>query len=105
MWAKNFLPGLAILADSQKIWQSLSKELDYDLEVSRNGGLMIAQTSLNMKHLEEKVALENSIGIESVLLTQSELHEKAHYISAKMVGASFCPIEGKANPLLVAPAL
>lgn len=65
---------------------------------------MIAQTSLNMKHLEEKVALENSIGIESVLLTQSELHEKAHYISAKMVGASFCPIEGKANPLLVAPA-
>lgn len=104
VWAKNFLPGLAILADSQKIWQSLSKELDYDLEVSRNGGLMIAQTSLNMKHLEEKVALENSIGIESVLLTQSELHEKAHYISAKMVGASFCPIEGKANPLLVAPA-
>jgi glycine/D-amino acid oxidase-like deaminating enzyme len=103
-WAKTFLHGLAILADSLEIWKGLSAELGVDLEVSSNGGLMIAENETNLRHLEEKVRLENSIGINSQMLSRSELHEKAPYISTTMVGAAFCPIEGKANPLVVAPA-
>lgn len=103
-WAKQFLHGLSILADSLEIWKGLSDELGVDLEVSSNGGLMIAENEANLRHLEEKVRLENSIGIDSRMLSRSELQEKAPYISAKMVGAAFCPIEGKANPLVVAPA-
>ena len=103
-WAKQFLHGLSILADSLEIWKGLSDELGVDLEVSSNGGLMIAENETNLRHLEEKVRLENSIGIDSRMLSRSELQEKAPYISAKMVGAAFCPIEGKANPLVVAPA-
>jgi sarcosine oxidase subunit beta len=103
-WAKNFLHGLSILADSLKLWKSLSEELGVDLEVSSNGGLMIAENSENMRHLQDKVALENSIGIESRLLTSEELFQLAPYISRKMVGGAISPIEGKANPLLTAPA-
>ena len=103
-WAKQFLHGLSILADSLEIWKGLSDELGVDLEVSSNGGLMIAENETNLRHLEEKVRLENSIGIDSRMLSRSELQDKAPYISAKMVGAAFCPIEGKANPLVVAPA-
>jgi glycine/D-amino acid oxidase-like deaminating enzyme len=103
-WAKQFLHGLSILADSLKIWKGLSAELGADLEVSSNGGLMIAENEKNLRHLEEKVRLENSIGIDSRMLSHSELQEKAPYISSKMVGAAYCPIEGKANPLVVAPA-
>lgn len=103
-WAKQFLHGLSILADSLKIWRGLSEELGADLEVSSNGGLMIAENEKNLRHLEEKVRLENSIGIDSRMLSHSELQEKAPYISSKMVGAAYCPIEGKANPLVVAPA-
>lgn len=103
-WAKQFLHGLSILADSLEIWKGLSSELGVDLEVSSNGGLMIAENEKNLRHLEEKVRLENSIGIASRMLSQSELQEKAPYISSKMVGAAYCPIEGKANPLVVAPA-
>lgn len=103
-WAKQFLHGLSILADSLEIWKGLSDELGVDLEVSSNGGLMIAENETNLRHLEEKVRLENSIGIDSRMLSRSQLQEKAPYISAKMVGAAFCPIEGKANPLVVAPA-
>ena len=40
----------------------------------------------------------------SRLIDQNELHEMAPYISKKMLGAAFCPIEGKANPLVTAPA-
>lgn len=103
-WAKTFLHGLGILADSLAIWKTLSDELGVDLEVSSNGGLMIAENENNMRHLEKKVELENSIGIPSRLMSASELHEVAPYISKKMIGASISPIEGKANPLLLAPS-
>jgi glycine/D-amino acid oxidase-like deaminating enzyme len=103
-WAKNFLPGLNFLAESLKMWKTLSTELKVDLEVGGNGGLMVAQTSSDMLALARKIELENSIGINSRLSDRNELKEKAPYISQSMLGAAFCPIEGKANPLTTAPA-
>jgi len=103
-WAKKFLPGLDFLAESLKIWKNLSKQLDTDLEVGGSGGLMVAQTASDMKALARKVALENEIGIKSRLIDRTELNEKAPYISKNMLGAAYCPIEGKANPLITAPA-
>ena len=103
-WAKNFLPGLNFLAESLKMWKTLSTELKVDLEVGGNGGLMVAQTSSDMLALARKIELENSIGINSRLIDRNELKEKAPYISQSMLGAAFCPIEGKANPLTTAPA-
>ncbi len=103
-WAKDFLPALAFLAESLHLWDSLSDLLNTDLEVVKNGGLMVAETVDDMKRLETKVALENSIGIESSILSSQELSKLAPYISPRMKGAAYCPIEGKANPLLTAPA-
>ena len=103
-WAKSFLPALSFMADSLKIWSTLSTELNTDLETSSNGGIMVAESEDDLRHLRTKVELENSIGIQSTLLNRDELLEKAPYVSGKMIGAAFCPIEGKANPLVTAPA-
>lgn len=103
-WARSFLPALKFLSDSLEIWSELSQELGVDLEVVRNGGLMVAETSEEMALLGKKVELEQSLGIQAQLLSAKEMLEKAPYISHKMLGASFSPIEGKANPLLAAPA-
>ena len=103
-WAKNFSHGLKILVDSLTLWDSLERELNFDLEVSKRGGLMVAESQANMLQLEEKVKLENTLGIPSRMLDKSQLNQMAPYISEKMLGAAFSPIEGKANPLLTAPA-
>jgi sarcosine oxidase subunit beta len=103
-WARSYLPALKFLADSLEIWSDLSSQLDVDLEVVRNGGLMVAEAAEEMALLAKKVELEQSIGIESQLLSSKELLEKAPYISPKMLGAAYSPIEGKTNPLLAAPA-
>ena len=103
-WATSFLPALSFLADSVKVWSTLSSELDTDLETSFHGGIMVAETEEDLKQLHAKVELEKSVGINSVLLNKDELHAKAPYVSEKMIGAAFCPIEGKANPLLATPA-
>lgn len=103
-WAKSFLPALSFLADSVKVWSTLSGELDTDLETSFHGGIMVAETEEDLRRLHTKVVLEKSVGIDSALLNKDELHAKAPYVSKKMIGAAFCPIEGKANPLLATPA-
>ena len=103
-WARDFLPGLSFLASSLEIWKTLGEKLNTDLEVGGKGGLMVAESASDMVALESKVKLENEVGIASRLIDQKELHEMAPYISQKMLGAAFCPIEGKANPLVTAPA-
>ena len=103
-WARDFLPGLSFLASSLDIWKTLSEKLNTDLEVGGKGGLMVAESASDMVALEAKVKLENEVGIASRLIDQKELQEIAPYISKKMLGAAFCPIEGKANPLVTAPA-
>ena len=103
-WARDFLPGLSFLASSLEIWKTLSEKLNTDLEVGGKGGLMVAESASDMVALESKVKLENEVGIASRLIDQKELNGMAPYISKKMLGAAYCPIEGKANPLVTAPA-
>jgi sarcosine oxidase, subunit beta len=103
-WARAFLPALDFLAESLDMWSAMGEELGADLEVSRNGGLMIADTAANMAILERKVALEQSIGLPSRMLDRAELSTVAPYVSKEMVGAALAPVEGKASPLLAAPA-
>lgn len=103
-WAKEFLPALKFLNDSLEIWKELSSDLGVDLEVAQHGGLMIAESKDEFAALAKKVELERSLGIDAQLLNMDEVLEKAPYISKKMMGAAYSPIEGKANPLLASPS-
>ena len=103
-WARGFLPSLRFLADSLAIWSSLGDVLQADLEVSLNGGLLVAETDGQLADIERKVAIEREAEIESEILDAADLQKLAPYISEEMVGAQLCIVEGKANPLLAAPA-
>lgn len=103
-WARDWLPALRFLADSLQLWQTLSDELGTDLEVSRRGGLLIADRPEQLRLIERKVALERGAGVDSRMLTAAELRARAPWVSEQAVGGELCAIEGKANPLLTAPA-
>lgn len=103
-WGRGFLPTLRLLSESLKIWRDLSDELGTDLEVSLCGGLLVAETATQMADIERKVALERSVGVESEMLDAADLQRIAPYAAPTLVGAQLCLTEGKANPLLVAPA-
>jgi glycine/D-amino acid oxidase-like deaminating enzyme len=103
-WARDFLPALSFLADSLQMWAGLSGELGVDLEVKTRGGLLLADNGRQLRLIERKVGFERAAGIDSRMLDQSELRDLAPYVSPKILGAEYCPIEGKANPMLAAPA-
>ena len=103
-WARGFLPSLLFLSESLEMWRDLSNVLDTDLEVSLNGGLLIAETAEQMGDIERKVAIERSAGVESDLLGPSDLRRVAPYVSESMAGAQLSRVEGKVNSMLAAPA-
>jgi sarcosine oxidase, subunit beta len=103
-WSLDYLPALRFLRDSLAIWASLGAELGTDLEVSTKGGLLVADSDEQADQVAAKVALEAEHGFSAELVSPAELRRLAPYLSERMVAAEYCPVEGKANPLLAAPA-
>lgn len=104
-WIAAFAPVLPLLKLSSEVWRELAAELDSDIELVIAGGLMVAETAEQLRLLERKVAFENAHGTESTIISASELATLAPYISDRMIGAEFCPYEGKVNPLLATAAI
>lgn len=89
--------------DAYDVWQGLAKELRGTLDVHSTGGWMVAQTPAQRQTLYDKQELERLAGIETEVVTGARLRDRAPYLSESVIAASYCPLEGHANPLLVAP--
>ncbi len=103
-WARNFVPAIRLFKASLGLWRGLEAELGTDLEIGIGGGLLVASNDAEMRQIAAKADIERSAGLEIELLGRDALHRTAPYLSPDAVGGAFCPEEGKANPLLVAPA-
>lgn len=103
-WARMFLPALRLLRASIGLWEGLGDTLGVDLEVKVGGGLLLAANERQMRDIARKVSLEREAGLDSEVLDAQGLRALAPYVSRRMVGAGYCPAEGKANPLIAAPA-
>lgn len=103
-WARAYEPATRFMLESIDIWRDLHETLGEDLEVALNGGILVAETEAQMRSIEHKVELEREQGLKSELLSKTDLHAIAPYLSEHMVGGELCPHEGKANPLLATSA-
>jgi len=85
--------------ESVRLWQQLEQKSGESLELKITGGLMVAETPEEMQKLEQKVALERRYGINATLLDARELAALSPHLSPHLLGAEYCPDEGKINPL------
>jgi glycine/D-amino acid oxidase-like deaminating enzyme/bacterioferritin-associated ferredoxin len=85
------------------LWKTLSDELGADVGLHQTGGWMVAETPEQLALLHEKHVLEEEAGIHTEVLTGAELRDRAPYFSDRVIGATYCDLEGHANPLIVAP--
>ena len=86
---------------SVKLFEHLSKELDYDIEL-RQGGYMIAiHDKDGMNEAEANVCLQKSLGLHVDIITPEQMVDIAPLLEPKSIpaiGATFCPTDGHANP-------
>jgi glycine/D-amino acid oxidase-like deaminating enzyme len=103
-WARTFAQAIPVMRESIRLWRHLGAELDADLEVAIEGGLLVAETEAQMQAIIRKAAIERAAGLTVELLSAADLRRIAPYLSDRMIGGAFCPDEGKANPLRATPA-
>jgi len=91
---------LPLQRDSISLWQILEKKLGRDFEMKITGGLMVAETEAHMRFLEEKTRVERENGIDCHVIGAEDLRKLEPALSPLMIGAAYCPTEGKINPLV-----
>jgi len=103
--ARAALASLRAHAASVKLWQDLAPALDADIELRVGGGLAVADDPADIPRLERKAALERAAGIDVRLVTGTEARALAPALSRRVLAATWCPDEGKLNPLIAGPAI
>jgi len=102
-WVREFLPALPFYRYTIDLWEQAAARLGPELEFAREGGIIVAFSDAQMRHVESKAAIEQAAGLGTELLDREALRRIAPYIADAAVGGARCPLEGKANPLHAAP--
>ncbi|MDW8398891.1 MAG: FAD-dependent oxidoreductase, partial [Acetobacteraceae bacterium] len=96
---------LPLYVRAVEAWRALAAGLDTDIELSVEGGLMLAETPEQYAFLSAKCAEEERLGLPVGMLDRAALERLAPWIGPAAIGAEFCAIEGKMNTLLANPAI
>jgi glycine/D-amino acid oxidase-like deaminating enzyme len=99
----RLLTEIRLYVEGAKLWDELESELDGSLEMHTTGGLMVAETDAELALLHAKQRIEQDAGLETHVLEGEELRSFAPFLASDLKGATYCPPEGHANPLLAAP--
>ena len=107
-------PGQEVPVDSARLlplqrrasdhWAQIEERLGADVELRRGGGFMVAETAVQEEELREKHEWEREAGIPTEVLTGDEARKELPLLSDRVRAASWCSLDGYANPLLITPA-
>lgn len=85
----------------QKLWPGLSEELGVDAEYYQEGNLRLGKTKEDLKILQGLTDRAKALGLDVKMIDGDEARSINPYLSDDVIGASWCPTDGHANPLLV----
>lgn len=86
---------------SIKMFEHLNEELEYDgdIEFKQKGYLILAHTEKEYEQFKKNVALQNSLGIPSELVTPERAKEIVPMLDIEgLLAATYCPEDGHINP-------
>ena len=83
----------------KNLWPTLSEELGVDVEYTQKGNLRLGKTEEHLKKLQTLASNAQSVGLDVRMVDAKEVQEICPYLSKDIIGASWCPTDGHANPL------
>lgn len=81
------------------LWPTLSEELGVDVEYTQKGNLRLGKTEAHLQKLQTLALNAQSVGLDVRMVDAKEVKELCPYLSDEVIGASWCPTDGHANPL------
>ena len=86
------------------LWATTEDRLQADIGVRRPGGFTVAETEEEVTLLTAKRSLEVRHGIPTEIIGGADLRRQAPEVSPSVLAATWCELDGYANPLTVTPA-
>lgn len=83
----------------KNLWPNLSEELGADTEYTQKGNLRLGKTEEHLKKLNTLASNAQSVGLDVRMVDAKEVKEICPYLADDIIGASWCPTDGHANPL------
>lgn len=83
----------------KELWPGLSEELGADVEYYQQGNLRLGKTEAHLKILRKLADRARTVGLDVRMVPGDEAREINPYLSKEVIGASWCPTDGHANPL------
>lgn len=90
---------LRLAIESLKRFEELKKELPFDIEFKKTGGLVIIETDTEYQAMEKYVKKQQAIGLDVQLLDNTQTHKKEPLLSASIIGSTFSPLDAQVNPI------
>lgn len=84
----------------KNLWTTLSEELEMDVEYYQEGNIRLGKTDGHIKILEGLTNNATSLGLDVRMIDGVQAKEICPYLSEEVIGASWCPTDGHANPML-----
>ena len=84
----------------QTIWPGLSEELGVDCEYYQEGNLRLGKTQEHLKTLQILTDNAKSAGLGVSMIGGDEARAICPYLCDEVIGASWCPTDGHANPMV-----
>ncbi|MFV0464467.1 MAG: NAD(P)/FAD-dependent oxidoreductase [Lachnospiraceae bacterium] len=84
----------------KNLWPNLSQELEMDVEYYQEGNLRLGKTQDHIRILNGLTDNAVSCGLDVTMIDADACREICGYLSDEVIGASWCPTDGHANPML-----
>lgn len=81
------------------LWPHLSEELGTDVEYYQQGNLRLGKTDDHINILKGLTATAVGQGLDVTMVSGADVREICPHLSDEVIGASWCPSDGHANPL------
>ena len=99
------LPEMPLALESVRLWADLERRLEVPLEYERCGDLRIVESAEDAARLQAVAARERETGLALEWVDGAALRALVPSIAPGVLGGTFCPTGGQANPLRVAAAI
>lgn len=83
----------------KNLWPKLSDELGVDCEYHQDGNLRLGKTQKHLDILSGLAEKAKACGLDVRMIDGEEVRKINPYLSEEVIGASWCPTDGHANPL------
>jgi sarcosine oxidase subunit beta len=89
---------LKLALDSSEIFLNLSKELDYDIEYFKHGGMITIENEMEMRVMTDFAARQRKIGLDVGIISRDEAAKRQKGLSKHLLGCTYSPMDAHVNP-------